>query len=79
MLIHVCYSFHVSYPSTAKSDIYITPNQRLIVAKRGRNIEAYQIDSRQLELSIPTEEGYISCSSISDGHFIFALQQKIGE
>lgn len=61
-----------------EGDIYVTPDQERIIAKRGRNVESYQIDSHQLEFTVPTDNGPISCHALSNAYFIFSVKQKTG-
>ncbi|KAF6039480.1 hypothetical protein EB796_002212 [Bugula neritina] len=58
--------------------LYVTPNQEKIIAKRENRIESYQVDSQQLEFSVDTDKGSISCSAISDSYFVFSIKQKTG-
>ena len=63
---------------TDEGEIYITPNQERIIAKRGRNVESYQIDSRQLEFTVSTDDGPISSHALSNAYFVFSIKQKTG-
>jgi len=59
--------------------LYVTPNQEKIIAKRENRIESYQVDSQQLEFSVNTDKGSISCYAISDSYFVFSIKQKTGK
>ena len=63
---------------TDEGEIFITPNQERIIAKRGRNVESYQIDSRQLEFTVSTDDGPISSHALSNAYFVFSIKQKTG-